>query len=99
MVSGDGEGLVDAADVGLLDGAGVVRYSRVVPDAGRAARARSRPDAALVVTDKNRCRARHLERRCSTTSATPSRRGEKPLVDRPRRRAACRCSPASRPTR
>ncbi len=31
MVSGDGEGLVDVADVGLLNGTGVVQYSRVVP--------------------------------------------------------------------
>ena len=27
MIAGDGEGLVDAADVGLLDGAGIVQYS------------------------------------------------------------------------
>ena len=27
MVAGDGEGLIDVADVGLLDGAGVVQYS------------------------------------------------------------------------
>ncbi len=34
MVSGDGEGLVDAAGAGLLDGAGVVRYSASYTNAG-----------------------------------------------------------------
>ena len=35
MISGDGEGLVDAADVGLLDGAGVIRYSASYADRDR----------------------------------------------------------------
>ena len=74
MVSGDGEGLVDVADVGLLDGAGVMRYSRVVPDAGRAARrGRARRRARR---DRREPRAgRGAGARCTTTSATPSRRG------------------------
>jgi hypothetical protein len=57
MLSGDGEGMVDAADVGLLDNAGVVLYSasQTSPAAVRAATA---PGAALVVTDENRLRAR-----------------------------------------
>jgi hypothetical protein len=57
MVSGDGEGVVDAADVGLLDNAGIVRYSasNTTPDAVRAATANG---AVLVVTDQNRLRAK-----------------------------------------
>jgi hypothetical protein len=57
MLSGDGEGLVDAADVGLLDNAGVVQYSasNTTPAAVRAA---TPTGATLVVTDENRLRAR-----------------------------------------
>ena len=57
MISGDGEGLVDAADVGLLENAGVVRYSasNTSPAAVRAATASG---AVLVVTDENRLRAK-----------------------------------------
>ncbi len=57
MVSGDGEGLVDVADVGLLDQAGVVRYSAsyTSPNALRAA---TNDGAILVITDNNRLRAR-----------------------------------------
>ena len=38
MIAGDGEGLVDAADVGLLDGAGIIQYAGVVRHARGAAR-------------------------------------------------------------
>ena len=63
MVSGDGEGLVDVADVGLLDGAGVIRYSRVVPVAPRrCARATGAGDV-LVVTDENRLPGAALDAR------------------------------------
>jgi hypothetical protein len=57
MVSGDGEGVVDAADVGLLDNAGIVGYSasNTTPAAVRAATANG---AVLVVTDQNRLRAK-----------------------------------------
>jgi arabinofuranan 3-O-arabinosyltransferase len=57
MISGDGEGLVDAADIGLLENAGVVRYSasNTTPAAVRAATASG---AVLVVTDENRLRAK-----------------------------------------
>ncbi len=57
MVSGDGEGLVDAADVGLLDGAGVIRYSGSYTSADALRRATGAADV-LVVTDSNRLRAR-----------------------------------------
>ncbi len=57
MISGDGEGLVDVADSGLLDGAGVVQYSGSygTPAALRAATPQG---DVLVVTDNNRLRAR-----------------------------------------
>ena len=57
MVSGDGEGLVDVADVGLLDGAGVMRYSASYPS-DASLRAATSPGDVLVVTDNNRLRAR-----------------------------------------
>jgi arabinofuranan 3-O-arabinosyltransferase len=57
MVSGDGEGLVDTAGVGLLDGAGVVRYSASYPNAA-SLRTATGADEILVVTDNNRLRAR-----------------------------------------
>ena len=57
MVSGDGEGLVDVADVGLLDGAGVIRYSASYPS-DASLRAATLPGDVLVVTDNNRLRAR-----------------------------------------
>ncbi|HET9729448.1 MAG TPA: alpha-(1-_3)-arabinofuranosyltransferase family protein [Acidimicrobiia bacterium] len=57
MISGDGESLVDAADVGLLDQAGVVRYSASSTTAA-ALRSATGDDAVLVITDGNRLRAR-----------------------------------------
>jgi len=57
MVSGDGEGLVDVAGVGLVDGTGVIRYSAsyTTPAALRGA---TGGGDLLVVTDNNRLRAR-----------------------------------------
>jgi arabinofuranan 3-O-arabinosyltransferase len=57
MVSGDGEGLVDVADVGLLDQAGVVRYSASYTSSSEL-RAATNVGAVLVITDNNRLRAR-----------------------------------------
>jgi arabinofuranan 3-O-arabinosyltransferase len=57
MVSGDGEGLVDVAGVGLLDGTGVIRYSASYPDPAALRRETGAGDL-LVVTDNNRLRAR-----------------------------------------
>lgn len=54
VVAGDGEGLVDASDVGLLTGNRTVLYSGSYDAA--TLRARS-PGAVLVVTDSNRKRA------------------------------------------
>jgi arabinofuranan 3-O-arabinosyltransferase len=60
MLSGDGEGLVDAAGAGLLDNAGVIRYSASynTPEKLRAAVAEGGSPSVLVVTDGNRLRAR-----------------------------------------
>jgi hypothetical protein len=57
LLSGDGEGLVDAADVGLVDGAGVIRYSASLPSPAKL-RAAATPGSVLVITDQNRLRAR-----------------------------------------
>ena len=60
IVSGDGEGLVDLAAIGALDGRNVILYSGVVRRRRRVGCAtRSRSDGAtLVVTDTNRKRGR-----------------------------------------
>ena len=87
MVSGDGEGLVDAADVGLLDGAGVDPLLGVVSVARRSCAPRPTPATVLVVTDNNRLRAR----RWSSVTRQPrlhraGGRGRQAADDRPRRR-------------
>jgi arabinofuranan 3-O-arabinosyltransferase len=59
LVSGDGEGLVDLASIGALDGNRPVLYSATFAgDAARLRREVSRADSLLVVTDSNRKRAR-----------------------------------------
>jgi hypothetical protein len=59
IVSGDGEGLVDLATIGALDGSGVVLYSATFAGQPAALKAQAaQPDAVLVVTDSNRKRAR-----------------------------------------
>jgi hypothetical protein len=57
MLAGDGEGLIDASDLGLLDGAGIVQYSATYgsPEALRDA---LHDDTLLVVSDSNRRQAR-----------------------------------------
>ncbi|MDZ4824929.1 MAG: alpha-(1-_3)-arabinofuranosyltransferase family protein [Actinomycetota bacterium] len=57
MIAGDGEGLVDVADLGLLDDAGVVQYSASFGDDEKLRDAIA-DDMLLVVTDSNRRRAR-----------------------------------------
>jgi arabinofuranan 3-O-arabinosyltransferase len=81
MLAGDGEGMLDAADAGLLDGAGVVRYSASFPN--RATLRNSiAPDTTLVVTDENRDRARIWSSVLDNLGYT-QQAGEKPLVDDP----------------
>ena len=56
VVSGDGDGIVDATAAGLLDGHGVILYSSTLGPAEL--RDALHRDAQLVVTDSNRRRAR-----------------------------------------
>ena len=56
VVSGSGDGLVDAAAAGLIDGHSVVRYTASLDSEQRDL---ASPASALIVTDSNRSRARH----------------------------------------
>jgi arabinofuranan 3-O-arabinosyltransferase len=58
MVSGDGEGVVDASEAGELDADAALVYSASLDDAELAAMLDDDPDAVLVVTDSNRRRGR-----------------------------------------
>ena len=93
MLAGDGEGLVDAADVGLLDGAGIVQYSGSYDRPARDCAPRSSDDTTLVLTDSNRRRGAPLD-----LGARQPRRhratGREAAHGRPRRRRASTCSPA-----
>ena len=81
MIAGDGEGMVDVADVGLLSGAGVSHYSASYPTRAKL-RAAVAPDATLVVTDENRSRARIWSSVLDNVGYT-EQAGEKPLVEDP----------------
>ncbi len=81
MLSGDGEGVVDAADAGLLDATGVLQYSASYPSAA-ALRAAVASDAVLVVTDQNRDRARIWSSVRDNLGYT-EQAGEHPLVSDP----------------
>jgi arabinofuranan 3-O-arabinosyltransferase len=81
MLAGDGEGLVDAANAGLLAGSGVVRYSASYPKASDLRDAIA-PDATLVLTDENRARSRIWGSVHENVGYT-EQAGEKPLVDDP----------------
>ncbi len=58
IVDGDGEGLVDTAAAGLIDGHELVLYSASFAKRHGELRRQIRRDAALIVTDTNRRRAR-----------------------------------------
>ena len=79
VVAGDGEGLVDMADVGLLDNAGVVLYSASYANDPTALRQAAGSDGVLVVTDSNRKRARRWSTVVDNVGYT-EQAGEKPLV-------------------
>jgi hypothetical protein len=81
MLAGDGEGLIDAASVGLLDGAGIVQYSGSYATRP-GLRAAIAPDATLVLTDSNRRQARRWSSVLDNVGVT-EQPGEKPLVDDP----------------
>jgi arabinofuranan 3-O-arabinosyltransferase len=79
VIAGDGEGLVDIADVGLLDGSGVVLYSASYAKDPTALRKAIGSDAVLVVTDSNRKRARRWSTVMDNVGYT-EQAGEKPLA-------------------
>lgn len=57
LLSGSGDGIVDAASAGLLEGDELVRYSSTVTDDPDFTRTHLMDDRRLVVTDTNRLRA------------------------------------------
>lgn len=57
LLSGSGDGIVDAASAGLLEGDELVRYSSTVTDDPDFTRTQLVDDRRLVVTDTNRLRA------------------------------------------
>ena len=59
VVSGSGDGLVDAAAAGLIDGSSVVRYSASLATDPVALTAAIDDASAVIVTDSNRSEARH----------------------------------------
>jgi arabinofuranan 3-O-arabinosyltransferase len=80
VVAGGGDGLVDIAGLGMLDGNSLVQYSASY--AGHPADLRKQADsdgATLVVTDSNRRRARRWSTVRENVGYT-ERPGEKPLV-------------------
>ncbi len=82
VIAGDGEGLVDAADVGLLDDTGVVLYSASYAKQPAQLRAATGSGGVLVVTDSNRKRATRWSTVLDNTGYT-EQAGEKPLVADP----------------
>jgi arabinofuranan 3-O-arabinosyltransferase len=83
VVAGDGDGLVDIAGLGALDGDGLVLYSGSLADDPAALREQADADnAVLIVTDSNRRRGRRWSTVRENVGYT-ERPGEQPLVDDP----------------
>jgi arabinofuranan 3-O-arabinosyltransferase len=78
VVAGDGDGIVDSAAAGLLDGRELVLYATAL-DRAELQDALKR-GASLVVTDSNRSRARRWDTLGDEVGYT-ERRGQKPLVE------------------
>ena len=70
LLSGSGDGLVDAAAAGLIDGYSTIRYSASLGAQTAELTAAIRTSTALVVTDSNRSRARHWRSSQDTTGFT-----------------------------
>ncbi|MEO7556448.1 MAG: alpha-(1-_3)-arabinofuranosyltransferase family protein [Acidimicrobiales bacterium] len=79
VVAGDGEGLVDAAGAGLIDGTELIRYSATAAGDPDALQLAVGTDAALLVTDSNRKRGRRWTTVRHNTGATEEA-GTTPLV-------------------
>jgi arabinofuranan 3-O-arabinosyltransferase len=83
VVAGDGDGLVDIAGLGALNGHGLVLYSGSFANDPAALREQAGADnAVLIVTDSNRRRGRRWSTVRENVGYT-ERPGEKPLVDDP----------------
>jgi arabinofuranan 3-O-arabinosyltransferase len=82
IVAGDGDGLVDAAAAGVIDGRAIVISSAWYAQHRSALRKIVARDADLLVTDTNRRRARHWGASRDMTGNT-EQAGEQPLVDDP----------------
>lgn len=78
LLAGDGEGLVHAAAMGLLDGKSPVLYSAALADRPGLRRDAIDAGARLIVTDSNRRRARHWRGLLETFGSTEVR-GSSPL--------------------
>lgn len=70
IVSGSGDGLVDAAAAGLIDADSTVRYTATIADEGADLASAIENATALIVTDSNRSRARHWRSSQDTTGFT-----------------------------
>ena len=82
LIAGDGEGLVDAAAVGLVDNQSVILYSATYAGDVDALQTELDHDATLVVTDSNRKRARRWSSVRDNVGYT-ERADESPWVDDP----------------
>jgi hypothetical protein len=81
IVSGDGEGLIDLATIGALDGNGVVLYAATfADDPSRLEGEIAQPGSLLVVTDSNRKRGRRWTGVSNNQGAT-ERADEVPLTE------------------
>ena len=74
LLAGDGEGIVDAAAAGLIDGNQLVLESAALDDRALAQALRARAD--LVLTDSNRRRSQHYFSRIRDTTGYTERVGE-----------------------
>lgn len=70
ILSGDGQGVVDAAAAGLLDGNSALLYSAAFGKDAARVREQAQRDGVLVVSDSNRVRARRWSTVYDTTGFT-----------------------------
>ncbi len=96
VLAGDGDGIVDAAAAGLIDGSELIFYSAAFADDRRALDARLGDDARIVVTDSNRKAARRWGTVVDTNGATEAA-GTDPLeLDPTDNRLPCSPMPGTR---
>jgi arabinofuranan 3-O-arabinosyltransferase len=80
VLAGDGEGLVDASDIGLLQGTGAVLYAASFDKDPAALRRALGSDGVVVVTDSNRKRAQRWSKLSDNYGYT-EQANEKPYGD------------------